>query len=110
MTSIYDPTVNPGDTRTRCYRLRINNPSDAQPSVIIYEEEMIRKSSGEEKHHADLGAFTVPFDPTTVVERRDPITDQPLGETKEAGEIMDWVYSWTRVQQFKRDVTPISET
>jgi hypothetical protein len=101
--SKYAPTTNPGDTRVRCYRLRINNPPNAAPSVIIYEEEMIKTAAGGEQHLADMGAFTVPFDPAAVVELRDLVTDQPLGATKEAGEIMAWVYAWTRTQQTARD-------
>ena len=102
MPNTYAPTANPGDTRTRCYRLRINNPNGGFPDAIIYEEDVVLLADGE-RHLGDRGAFTVPVDMQKQVDLLNPLTDQPLGVSMSAGEIQAAIYSWVRLQQKKRD-------
>jgi hypothetical protein len=102
MQNTYAPTQHPGDTRTRCYRLRINNPNGGLPDAIIHEEDVVRLSDGE-RHLADRGAFTIAIDMQEQVELLNPLTDQPLGVSMSAGEIQAAIYSWVRLQQKKRD-------
>jgi hypothetical protein len=109
MQNTYAPTVNPGDTRTRCYRLRINNPNGSLPDAIIYEEDVVRLSDGE-RHLSGRGAFTVAVDMQEQVELLNPLTDQPLGVSMSAGEIQAAIYSWVRLQQKKRDAAYLPPT
>lgn len=102
MPNTYAPTANPGDTRTRCYRLRINNPNGGLPDAIIYEEDVVLLADGE-RHLADREAFTVQVDMDEPVDLLNPLTDEPLGKTMTAGQIQATIYSWVRLQQKKRD-------
>ena len=109
MPNNYAPTVNPGDTRRRIWRLTGENPNGALPSMVFHEQEVIRTTEGTEaiiqQRTRDMERT---YDPTRVVQMRRPDTDAlgPVGRlpadlTEE--EIYAVFYSISRDSQLVQD-------
>ncbi len=114
MTRTYAPTINPGDTRTRCRYLGVWNPLNAAPRIDILEQEVVRLADGETVLR-DTNGLSAGLDGSAFT-LRDPATDAPLAPeacaaiaaaiasgTATDGMAMVLVYSWTRYQQEARD-------
>jgi hypothetical protein len=101
--SIYDPTINPGDERTRTRYVGIRTELGQVPLVSILRQQVIKRSDGTEKKLEDLDGPTVAFDPNEMVDMRNPETNEPLGFQVPAGEIMVGVHSWVMQQLLKYD-------
>jgi hypothetical protein len=102
MSSIYDPTVNPGDERRRVRYIGIRTPLGAVPIVDVLEQQVIRGKDGE-KVLDDLAGFSTQFDAEEVFDVLSPDDDSLTGQTATGAEAFALVYSYIRAQQFKRD-------
>ena len=99
----YAPTVNPGDTRTRTRYFGARLPHDGQPEIEILEQEIIRTAAGE-RVLDNLGQVPVgAFDPNESYEIRNPLTDEPTGQTATVAQAYALIYSWVRSKQTARD-------
>lgn len=70
----------------RCYKITINNPFDAEPSVRFDEETLLILPDGS-KINKQLGGITVPFDPKKSIEIRNPATWELMGQKITFGEV-----------------------
>ena len=112
--TIYAPTKNPGDTRTRCRYVGIRNVLNAAPNIEVLEQEVVRLVDGEAVLR-DLDGVNAAITGAAFA-LLDPRTDEPIdGQVKAAiaGALesgfaddettMMLVYSWVRYQQAQRD-------
>jgi hypothetical protein len=110
MTDKYAPTINPGDTRTRCRYLGFRIPHNGPVSCEALEQEIVRTKDGE-RILADLGAVTgIPAldlaDPATlatIVPVIDPATNEPTGESTTVGAVFVGLFSYIHGRQLARD-------
>lgn len=61
-TPLYNATDVAGTSYQRCSGVRINNPLDAVPSIVLEEEKIINLGDGETIHKNCAGLFTT-FNP-----------------------------------------------
>jgi hypothetical protein len=117
MPNKYSPTINPGDTRTRCRYLGFRIPHDGPVSCEALEQEIIRTKDGE-RVLADLGpvAGIQPLDLTdpatlaAVVPVIDPATNEPTGETTTVGAVFVGLFSYIHGAQLARDAAAAALT
>jgi hypothetical protein len=111
MTDKYAPTINPGDTRTRCRYLGFRIPLGAPVTCEALEQEVIRPIKGGERVLEDLGAVAgIPAldlaDPATlatIVPVIDPATNEPTGESTTVGAVFVGLFSYIHGRQLARD-------
>lgn len=102
MTTSYDPTVNPGDTRNRIWRMTMENPLGGTPMCYAHEELVIRTADGERAVGRSRDMQKSPTDLAEVVELRNPDGDALLGSTT-IGAIYAAIYSLGRHMQKAAD-------
>ena len=112
----YSPITNPGEVHRRTRYIGIRTPLDRRtdaekangapapmPLIEVLEQDAVRLLEREEVL-ADLGSLPVSaFNQTNNFPIRDPVTDEPTGQTATEGEAMALIYSWVRAQQLARD-------
>lgn len=109
MSTKYDPTVNPGDTRLRSRYIGIRVPPNAYPTVEVLEQTVIRTKDGVEKILEDLGAVAgIPvLDSAALAVQypaRNPVTDEIIpGKFTTPGDAFAAVYDVVRGWQLARD-------
>ena len=110
--SKYGPTVNPGDTRVRLWRMQIENPLTALPYMKFHENEVIQNSDGDEKELDRTRDIDLPYDPDTaagkMIQIRNPEDDSDsdlFGETEISLEdVYKVLYSLGRYAQEEQDI------
>lgn len=88
----YNETTVTGSAWQRCCQVVVDNRRGVTPSIRFDEERLTALSDGDTVRRA-LGALTVPYDATAVVELRDPNTGETTGETITHAEIYAILYS-----------------
>ena len=69
-----------GNAWQRCKQIVIDNRRAAPPTLRFDEERVTALSDGDEVRR-DLGSLTLAFDPTAIIQIRDPETGDLTGET-----------------------------
>jgi len=102
--SDYDPTVNPGDTRLRIWKIQGSNALSKLPTLFFYEEEAIKTSAGDDQTLSSArDILQVSYDPASDIPVRNPETDELTGEVDSQGRLYQLLYSLGRLAQTNRD-------
>ena len=90
--SNYKETSVTGSEYVRCKEIVIRNPLNSVPS-IQYIEEQATILGADKVITQPLGMVSETFDPATVIELRDPQTNELTGATITHGEMYQMLYS-----------------
>lgn len=81
-----------GQEYTRCYQVVIDNPLNAAPAAVFFEQRVIESGAGP-AIVAPAGQCVLPYNPATVIALRDPATGEETGQTLTAAQVYAIVYS-----------------
>jgi len=102
----YKETAVTGKKWQRCNVVHIDNPYNAQPTVTFAEEEVA--SVGNETFIKPADQIHFAFDPSVVIQLRDPGTGELTGQTMTGADIYAALYSLYIQSALERDAALIT--
>lgn len=85
----------------RCNVVHIDNPYQAQPMVTFAEQEIAEVDGA--TFSTQLGQIVFPFDPSVIINLRDPATGDVTGQTVTGADVYAALYSLYIQQALERD-------
>lgn len=76
----------------RAYQVTINNPRNNPPNILFMEEDVVTVE-GAEFRQPNAGMVSGSFDPSGVIELRDPATGELTGQTATQAELYAILHS-----------------
>lgn len=87
----YQQSTGTADAWKRCFRVIINNPMNAVPEAMFFEEDVVQLAG--KTIRSESGYVKGGFDPTAMIFLRDPTTGELTGAYTTQGNLYAELYS-----------------